>query len=610
MKVGRLIGDVIGRIPGAGEWIGRLRFSLRMDRRARRHLRGGGPQRRYAEWVRRMDTPAPAELAALRRRAESIHDRPLVSLLMVVEDPDPALLDRTLHSIRMQAYPRWEARVVVARATAAARAVLDRHAAAEPRVTVHGDVSADSTAAGRNAALAAARGGFVAMIDSGDVLPPQGLLLIAEAIDRQPDAGLVYADEDQIDGAGRRHDPWFKSDCNRELLLTHDSISRPAFYSRRLVCDLGGWRDGFPGAEDHDLALRAVAAVGPRGVVHVPRILCHRGVAAAEGHTVADAGRRAVADLLRRQGSAAVVEPAPEAPDCHRIRHPLPAAPPLVSIIICTRDHERLLRTAVDSIAARTTYTRVEIVIVDNGSVEPGAVAHLAALAARPDVRVLRDESPFNYSRLNNRGAAAARGEVLCLLNDDIEVLTPDWLEELVSYVVQPDVGAVGARLWYPDGTLQHGGVIVGICGAAGHAHPRLQRGDRGYFSRAVLAQELSAVTAACLVVRAEVFRAVSGLDERMAVAFNDVDFCLRLREAGYRNIWTPYAELVHHESASRGCDDTPSKRARSERELALLREGRGDAARRDPFYNPNLSHTAADFSVDAPRLWRRGRVG
>jgi len=611
MNVGRLIGDVIERLPVAGPWVGRLRFALRLDRRDRRHRRGGGPDRRYADWVCRADTPAPAELASLRARAWPSVPRPLVSLLMVVDRADAARVERTLASLRSQVYPHWEVCLVALQGDAATMDGFEHWSLEDDRVTVRRVDPSSTVAERRSVALAATRGDFVAMIDAGDELPPLAVLRVAETIEAHPDAGLVYADEDRIDAAGRRHDPWFKCDCNRELLLTHDAISRPAFYARGLVDALGGWRAAFAGAEDHDLALRVVAAVGPRGVVHVPRILYHRsdGRAGAADPAATEAGRRAVADVLRRQGSLAVVEPATEAPGCHRVRHPLPAVPPLVSIIICTRDHERLLRVAIDSIVTRTSYPRYEIVIVDNGSVEPAAVGHLAELATRPDVRVVRDDSPFNYSRLNNRAAAVARGDILCLLNDDIEVLTPGWLAELVSYAVQPDVGAVGARLWYPDGTLQHGGVIVGICGAAAHAHPRLQRGDPGYFGRAVLAQELSAVTAACLAVRAEVFRAVSGLDERMAVAFNDVDLCLRLRAAGYRNIWTPHAELVHHESASRGCDATPRKRVRAERELALMVAGQGDAARRDPFYNPNLSHTAADFSVDPPRRWRRPRA-
>ncbi|MFM9059919.1 MAG: glycosyltransferase family 2 protein [Planctomycetaceae bacterium] len=602
MKVGRLIGDMVRRIPGVGGAVECVRSVLRQRRVALRHLRGGGPERRYATWVRRVDTPTAADLEALRASVNALRDPPVISLLMPLESPDAVLLDRAIRSVRSQVYPAWELCVVSAGQTADVSAVLDRHAADEPRIRL---LEADGTggAAARNRGLETAAGAVVAVLDPADVLPPQSLAWIADAVVRHPRAGLVYADEDRIDRRGRRHSPWFKCDANRELFLAHDAISRPAAYPRQLVRDMGGWRDEFAGAEDYDLALRMVAAVGAAGVVHVPRILCHRGGAAAtEPAGAAAAGRRAVADLLARQGNGATVEPAVEAPGCIRIRHPLPASPPLVSIIICTRDHEKLLRVAIDSITALTTYPRYEILVVDNGSADRGTVEYLAALATRPGIRVLRDDSPFNYPRLNNRAAAAARGEVLCLLNDDIEILTPGWLDEMVSFALQPDAGAVGARLWYPDGTLQHGGVIVGICGGAAHAHPRLARGDRGHFGRAVLHQELSAVTAACLVVRADVYAAVSGLDERFEVAFNDIDFCLRLRQAGYRNIWTPFAELVHHESASRGIDDTRAKRARFARELGLLRQRWGELLLRDPFYNPNLSHGAADFSLDAPR--------
>lgn len=603
MQIGRFIGDAVQKVPGVGASVAGVRSVLRRRRRWRRHLRGGGPARRYATWVRVVDSPEPEELARLRARAQALRRGPVITLVMVLEAPEPEFLDRALASIHRQVYPAWELCVVAHGVGPDVEAVLSRHVDEDPRVTVVGDVGPDRGAAARNAALRHATGDFVAVVGEADVLPPQALLWIADAIERQPGARIVYADEDQIDGFGCRHDPWFKSDLNPELLLAHDALSRPTVYDRGLLREVRGWREGFTGAEDYDLALRAVAAAGAAAVVHLPQILVHRGRIAAVD---AAAGRRAVADLLASQGRAAVVEPAPEAPACNRIRLLLPPAPPLVSILICTRDHERLLRVAVDSITARTTYPSFEILIVDNGSVHPAAVAHLAELARRPGIRVIRDDSPFNYSRLNNRAAAAARGAVLCLLNDDIEVLTPGWLEELVSIAVQPDVGAVGARLWYPDGTLQHGGVIVGILEGAAHAHPRLERGDPGYFGRAVLQQELSAVTAACLAVRAEVFAELGGLDERLEVAFNDVDFCLRLRRAGYRNIWTPFAELFHHESASRGSNDTPAKRAREARELQLLRDRWGAAVRSDPFYNPNLSHEVADFSIDAPKRRRR----
>jgi GT2 family glycosyltransferase len=600
MRVGRSIGAAVRRIPGVGGAVERVRFALRAIRRARWDRRGGGPERRYAEWVRAVDTPSPAELAELHSRGETLPTGPIFSLLVMPEAADPALLERAILSIRRQAYPRWEACVAISGVDAIVAATVLRHTAAEPRVRpVHTDL-ASSAAALRNAAFAATGGDFVAIVGGADVLPPQALLHIAEAIMADPQVGLVYADEDRLHATGRRHDPWFKCDYNRELLLAHDAVARPAFYSRTLVAGLGGWREGFAGAEDHDLALRAVAAAGARRVIHVPRILLHRGGPREED--AAESGRRAVRDLLNRLGSDALVEAAPEATQCHRVRHPLPAVAPLVSIIVCTRDQERLLRVAVESITSCTTYPRYEIVIVDNGSINPAAVALLTRLAVRPDIRVLRDDGPFNYARLNNRAAAAARGEVLCLLNDDVEVLTSGWLEEMVSFALQPDVGAVGARLWYPDDTLQHGGVVIGIGRDAGHAHPRIGRGDPGYHGRAVLHQEWSAVTAACLVVRAELYAAVSGLDERLGVAFNDVDFCLRLRQAGYRTVWTPYAELVHHESASRGADDTPAKRARATREVALLHDRWGPALQHDPFYNPNLSRVAADFSIDPPR--------
>lgn len=606
MKIGRIIGETVQRLPGIGSAVERIRAVMRSRRTARRNRRGGGPAGRYATWIRTVDTPSPADLAELGRRAAGLRSAHRFSLLMPVAAADPALLERAIVAVHAQVYPGWELHLVVAAGeSAAVEAVIDRHGASGPRIRVHRAARGVSAAEARNTALAAATGDVVAVVGAADVLPPQALFWIADAFERHPQAQIVYADEDRIDAAGLRCDPWFKCDYNRELLLAQDAFSKPTAYRLDLARRLGGWRAEFAGAEDYDLTLRAVAASGGAAVVHVPLILCHRGDHAGDDASAAAARRRAVADALHRQGSAAEVLPAPEAPDCSRIRHPLPAEPPLVSIIVCTRDHERLLRVAVESIRSRTTYPRYELIVVDNGSVEPKAVAYLADLAGRPGVRVLRDDSPFNYSRLNNRAAATARGEVLCLLNDDIEVLTPDWLEEMVSFAVQPDVGAVGARLWYPDGTLQHGGVILGICNGAAHAHPRLRRGDRGYFGRAVLQQELSAVTAACLAVRAGLFAAVGGLDERLEVAFNDVDFCLRLRLMGHRNVWTPFAELVHHESASRGHNDTPAKRAREERELRFLRGRWGETLLRDPFYHPNLSHAVPDFSVDAPRRRR-----
>lgn len=385
-------------------------------------------------------------------------------------------------------------------------------------------------------------------------------------------------------------------------------------YHRELIWSLGGFRSGFDGSQDYDLALRVIAAIPRNQIVHIPRILYHwRSIAGSvalarsEKHFCEPAARRAVAEHLQSSGGG-TVEMAPESPAHHRIKYPRPIESPLVSIVICTRDHEALLRTAVESIRMFSTYPNYELVIVDNGSRDPNAVAYLASLASQPGIQVIRDDSPFNYSRLNNGAVAHCRGDIVCLLNDDIEVVTPDWLEEMVSFAVKPDVGAVGARLWYPDGTLQHGGVIIGAGGVAGHAHLRLPKGSPGYCSRAVLQQELSAVTGACLMIRRKVYQQVGGLDEQIAVAFNDIDFCLRLRAAGYRNIWTPFAELIHHESASRGYEDNPEKIARFQREIRFMQSRWGTTLASDPHYNPNLSLRSGDYSIDCrPRqsAWR-----
>ena len=290
--------------------------------------------------------------------------------------------------------------------------------------------------------------------------------------------------------------------------------------------------------------------------------------------------------------------------DGARLCWPLPAPVPRVSIIVPTRDRVDLLRQCVESILSMSTYPDVELLVVDNGSTEPGALDYLAALESRPRVRVLRYDREFNYSAINNFAVGEASGEVLALLNNDIEVLTPGWLEEMVAHAMRAGVGAVGAMLYYPDDTIQHAGVVVGLGGVAGHVYSRQPRGAAGEEGRAMLVQDLSAVTAACLVVRKAAWHAVGGLDEGLAVAFNDVDFCLRLARAGYRNLWTPHAEFYHHESATRGSEDTEDKQRRFRSEVMFMAERWGPQLDDDPAYSPNLSlqHGAANELAAPPR--------
>lgn len=612
MKLGKMIGTTAERIPLLGSSVRRLRRWCRRNRPS-----GGstaaGPVGivpfEYAQWVRDSDTPSADDLAGLRASLGSFTVKPRISVVIPVFNTVPWMLEEAIQSVRTQIYDRWELCISDDVSTdPAVRTLLERHAAADDRIKVHFRTSRGNISASSNSALEMATGEFVALLDHDDVLPPNALYWVVEAINRHPDAVLLYSDEDKLDADGQRCDPYFKCDFNHELLLAQNMISHLGVYRRDAIMALGGFRSAFDGSQDHDLALRVVAAVPRSRIVHIPRILYHwRAVPGSTALSIdekpasVDAGRRAIADHLRHVGREGTVEAAPEVPAYHRVRWTLPAVRPLVSIVICTRDQAALLRTAVTSITSRSTYGNYEILIVDNGSCDPETLACLADLARLPAISVVRDDTPFNYSRLNNAAVARTRGEVVCLLNDDVEVLSPGWLEELVSHAMAPDVAAVGARLWYPDGTLQHGGVIIGIGGVANHAHLGLRRGQAGYFGRAVLPQELSAVTGACLAVRRDVFDEVGGLDERLAIAFNDVDFCLRLRAAGYRNIWTPYAELVHHESASRGTENTPEKLARFHGEVHFMEARWGDVLRHDPYYNRNLSMVSAHYTLAVP---------
>jgi O-antigen biosynthesis protein len=574
---------------------------------ALRSLTGAGSN--YGRWIKRYDTLDAPTRRRLHDEADALARRPRISVIMPVYDPDPAHLDETIRSVRNQIYGDWELCLADdASKNPAVHRVLERHAAEEPRIkTVYRGENGHISRAS-NSALALAGGEFIALLDHDDLLPAHALLLVARTIAEHPDAVLIYSDEDKITPSGRRHDPYFKCEFNRELLLTQNMISHLGVYRRDLVMELGGFREGLEGSQDWDLALRVVNRVTSDRIVHIPRVLYHWRT--SPGSTAAtmeakgyarEAGRKAVADHLREAGVSAEVTSAPEIPSANRVRYTLPAPPPLVTLLVPTRDRGDVLRRCLASVLEKTRYAPFEILVLDNDTAEPETVAYLRDMAD-PRVRVLPTSGPFNFSALNNEGARRAAGEVLVLLNNDVEVLNAGWLDELVSVAMQPGVGAVGARLWYPGGLgLQHGGVLLGIGPVAGHAHRRLRRGQPGYFGRALLRQEFSAVTAACLAVRKRLYVEAGGLDEQLPVTGNDVDFCLRLREAGHRNIWTPYAELIHHESVSRGTDDTPEKHIRAAMEQKLMRERWRRWLEADPAHNPNLTVAETDFSLAWP---------
>lgn len=572
---------------------------------------GVGEQRsEYQCWIDRYQQLDPNRLATIDQELQSWASPPLLSILLPAYNTPEFCLRRAIDSVLAQGYPHWELCIANDASTDPHVAtVMAEYAATDARIKVVHRPTNGHIAAASNSALELATGDFICLLDHDDVLAPHALYMVAKSIAAHPSADLFYSDEDKIDLAGQRFDPYFKPDWNPDLFLSYNFFNHFGIYRANLMRDLGGFRIGYEGSEDYDLVLRAIARVGHGKVHHIPHVLYHWGVipgSAAASHNekpyALKAAIRAVGEHLQGRQVQAQVDESMPGSGALRVRYGLPDPAPLVSIIIPTRDGLALLRQCIDSIFTKTTYPHFEIIVVDNGSTAPQVLDYLQTMEDTKRIRVLRDARPFNYSALNNAAAREAKGTLLCLMNNDIEVISPDWLEEMASQAIRPEIGMVGCRLWYPDDTLQHAGVILGMGGVAGHAHHRLTRAEGGYFSRAQLVQNYSAITAACAVVRAEVFWQVEGLNARdLAVAFNDIDLCLRIRDAGYRNLWTPFAELYHHESASRGHEDTPQKKARFAAEVGYMLHRYGDALQHDPAYNPNLALVLKDYTLAHP---------
>jgi GT2 family glycosyltransferase len=557
----------------------------------------------YQGWIKAVEQPS-LDLARLPRQVRAMKVKPLISVVMPVYNPPESELRAAILSVVSQSYPRWELCIADDRSTEPhVRRVL-REYEDHPQIRIVYRERNGHISAATNSAFELAAGEWVAMLDHDDILPAHALAEVALEIGRHPDTEMIYSDEDKIDAAGQRFDPYFKPDFSRELFRSQNYLNHLTVHRAANIKAAGGWRRGFEGSQDYDLNLRIFEIVDPGKIRHIPKILYHwraseNSVAsgASRKNYAVQAGLRALREHVGRQGLAADVETTPGQP-FYRVRLHEPKPAPLVSLIIPTRDHGKVLRGCVESILRKTTYRNFEILVVDNGSTEPDALRYLAELRSKPNIRVLDYPGIFNFSAINNFAVARCRGSVVGLVNNDMEIISPGWLSEMVSWTMQSDVGCVGAKLYYPNDTLQHAGVILGIGGVAGHSHKYFDRRHPGYFSRLSLVQNLSAVTGACLLTRKAVYEQIGGLDEKnLAVAFNDVDFCLKIRSAGYNIVWTPYAELYHHESLSRGHDDNPEKRIRFDNEVRYMKK-RWDL-KRDPFYSPHLTLTHENFAMN-----------
>ncbi|WP_083566925.1 glycosyltransferase family 2 protein [Hyphomicrobium sp. CS1GBMeth3] len=571
----------------------------------RNALRGEEEALDYQTWILRHDTLEEADIVALRARVSAIADPPLISVVMPVYNPPEDLLRAAIESVRAQVYHNWELCIADDASPAAhVRLLLADYAVRDPRIKLVIRPSNGHISEATNSAFALASGAWVALMDHDDLLSPNALAEVALEIARHPDAELIYSDEDKIDPTGAyRFEPHFKPDFSRELFRAQNYLNHLTVHRAANIRAVGAWRKGFEGSQDYDLNLRIFERIDPSKIRHVPKILYHW--RAVEGSTAAggeqktyaySAGLSALQEHVARSGLRATAEPAPRGP-FYRLRLGLPEPQPLASLIIPTRDRLDMLSRCIGSIRNKTTYANYEIIVVDNGSTEQETRRYLDALAEEPRTRVLRYDKPFNYAAINNFAVGEAAGTVIGLVNNDIEVISPDWLGEMISWATQPDIGCVGAKLYYADDTIQHAGVVLGVGGVANHAHLMEARTAFGYFGRAVVLNNYSAVTGACLVVRKSIYEEIGGLNEKdLAVAFNDVDFCLRVREAGYSNVWTPYAELYHLESVSRGKDDHLN--SRFQREVAYMQRTWGKALQTDPFYSPHFSRRSPNFSI------------
>ena len=562
------------------------------------HRLGAPPH--YEDWIETYDSISPEARVRMRRRADHLADPPLFTLIAAGEAPDPEAVASLLAAAQSQIHTRWE--LVVAAPAGALAAVAARIGAMgiEPRLKLAPIAAGEDPT---SVALTAAGGDISVICGPGYEPREHALLLVAERLAAHPDADIVYWDEDEIDPGETRREPWFKPDWNPDLNLAQDLLGGAVAFRTAAVRRAGGLRPAFGPAAVFDLGLRLAEAGGPDRIEHIPHVLFHRRgappVTTASTADALDARRRAVAEHLSRRGVAATATTDPTTGSV-RVDYALTGPEPLVSIIIPTTDRIDLLKPCLAGLMSGTDYTNFEVIVVDCASVEPATAEWLARAAEDPRMRVIRREGTFNYSAANNLAAREAKGEILLLLNNDTEVIRPNWLTQMVANLQRPEVGAVGAKLLYLNGGVQH----AGMCFQEGetlHAGLGLTREDAGYKGQVALPRAVSAVTGACLAVRRATFEQVGGLDENLRVAFNDVDLCLRIRQLGLLIVWTPYAELYHHESATGGLDRSLARRLEGRRERRITQRHWDHAMRSDPFHSPNLAVWDGRESPAAP---------
>ena len=555
----------------------------------------------YGPWFEK-HKPSAEELE--RQRKKKWKNPPLISVAVPAYRTPPGFLEQMILSVKEQTYPHWELCIVNAsRGEDGMEQVLGRYAGGDERIRVKNLEENLGIAGNTNEALEMARGEFVGLLDHDDLLAPQALFRIAEALTADPQADAVYTDEDKVTTDLSEHfQPHFKPDFNLDLLRSNNYITHFFVVRTRLAREAGGFRREFDGAQDYDFIFRCTEEA--KKVLHVPEVLYHwRTHKASTADNPAskmyafEAGKRAIEAHLARCGQEGTVSLRKDL-GFYRVEYPVQGEP-LVSILIPNRDQKETLEKCLNSIWEKSTYNNYEILIVENNSSSPEIFNYYREIEKRPGVRILTWKEGFNYSAINNFGEKSAAGDYLLFLNNDVEVINPGWIEELLGNCQRKEVGIVGAKLYYPDDTIQHAGTVIGIGGIAGHAFLNMPRSRTGYLHKASLQMDLSAVTAACMMMKRQVFEQLGGFEERLSVAFNDVDLCLRTVQAGYLVVYNPEVELYHYESKSRGAEDSEEKVRRFQEEIEFMRCRWMDLLKKgDPYYNRNLTLSKWNYSL------------
>ena len=558
----------------------------------------------YQRWLKQFDRPLSQSEAD--QHYQGLTFKPLFSIIIPVYNVDPRWLQAAIESVRNQSYPHWQLCIADDASTNTDTVdFLKSLANTDPRIVIRINRKNAGISATSNAALELAQGHFVGLLDHDDLLAKDALLHNATEINSDKTIDLLYSDEDKIAITGKRHTPFFKPDFSPELFHSQNYIGHFVVARKSLVDQAGGFRSKYDGAQDYDLLLRLVPIA--RSIKHIPKILYHwreiPGSTAAvfSSKSYADeAGRLALEDYFSKQPNSPRISNG-DFPGTYSIRHTI-REQPKVSIILPFKDQPELLNRCLNSLFDQTTWQPLEVIAINNNSEQTETHELIKTWKAKNSAIQFSDYSqPFNYSKICNQGVNIATGEIVVLLNSDIEIMSDHWIESLLGFALQKDIGAVGAKLTYPDNTIQHAGIVVGIDNGAGHPYKHFPENHRGYFLRLGLTHNVSAVTGALLMVTKEKYQAVGGLDESdFAIAYNDVDFCLKLMSAGYRNVLNPDCQATHHESSTRGYDLGTEKLSRHEAEKQRLREKWSQLFESgDPYYNQNLTLTREDYSLN-----------